>query len=145
MNDINMLVSMTRQVEEKRDISFIELSAMLAEIEVEMKIVEDRNKIDARGQEIQQREREWERDEQEERDLCIKRGVYIVYNDPLVYTYQPTSTGGRIVISVRGRYHGKCAVCGDSSAKLRGGVCKVCDLGLLTTTLYILEQEKNEI
>jgi len=124
---VNMMTSLTKRqpVEEKEDITLAELNVILSDIERELDVAKER--------EMQQKEEEWEREECEENDLCMKLGVYIVYNGPQVYTYQPTPIGGRIIVSIRGRYHVACVICGDSSTKLREGVCKVCDLGLTCT------------
>jgi len=156
---VNMMTSLTKRqpVEEKEDITLTELNVILSDIERELEVVKDREEQEAKERELevvkereeqeakerelevvkeremQQKEEEWEREECEENDFCMKLGVYIVYNGPQVYTYQPTPTGGRIIVSIRGRYHVACVICGGTSTKLREGVCKVCDLGLTCT------------
>ena len=119
-----------------KDISLADLSEILTQIE---RGREKRNREDRDEWERRLREKKWEREEKEEQDFCSARGVYIVYNGSRVYTYQDVRGGSRVVVSIRTRYHTYCKTCGDSSAKLRRGVCKICDV------YHTPPYQKNEI
>ena len=124
---VNALVSATRgvpvQLKERNDISLADLSDILTQMERKS---EERNKDERKEWKRRLREKQWEREDNEEQKSCSARGVYIVYNGSRVYTYQDLSS--RVVVSIRTRYHTSCKTCGDSSVKLREGVCKTCDV-----------------
>jgi hypothetical protein len=105
---------------EEKDISLADLGDILSQIQRELENVETKRKL---------REKQWDEEEKDEQVLCSNRGVDIVYKGPHMYTYQDTMGGHRVVVSICSRCHTYCTQCGDTSVKLRGGVCRACDVG----------------
>jgi len=124
VDSVNALAGLARIApgsRREKDISLGDLGDVLSQIQRELENIETR-----KNEEL--RDAQWEKEEKDEQDFCSTRGVYIVYRGPQIYTYQNVTGDSRVVVSICVRRHTCCTQCGDSSVKLRGGVCRACDV-----------------